>query len=189
VTAILPLAQAEWGTVPDWVTAFGTVAAFAVALRLLAKELAARQEQEEDRRRAQARLVNAWPGVRSRRSDGGEEYAYFAVVKNNSDEPIYDVYTTAAPMDGRFASDPEAARGQAQVINYDWKNLLPGDSREGGLPGPRFLAIGLSFTDSQGRRWKRLPNGTLTEVTKRQRRSRKDYMNAWIAGELDHLDY
>ena len=39
---------------PDWVTALGTFAAFAVALRLLAKELAARREQEEDRRRAQA---------------------------------------------------------------------------------------------------------------------------------------
>jgi hypothetical protein len=38
VTAFL-LAKAEWGTVPDWVTAFGTLAAFAVALRLLAKEL------------------------------------------------------------------------------------------------------------------------------------------------------
>jgi hypothetical protein len=36
------------------VTALGTFAAFAVALRLLAKALAARREQEEDRRRAQA---------------------------------------------------------------------------------------------------------------------------------------
>ena len=46
--------QGLMGTVPDWVTALGTFAAFAVALRLLAKELAARREQEEDRRRAQA---------------------------------------------------------------------------------------------------------------------------------------
>lgn len=41
------LAKAEWGTIPDWVTAFGTLAAFAVALRLLAKELAARREYEQ----------------------------------------------------------------------------------------------------------------------------------------------
>ncbi len=63
MTAFLPLAQAEWGTVPDWVTAFGTLAAFAVALRLLAKELAARREVEEDRRRQQARLVVAWKTI------------------------------------------------------------------------------------------------------------------------------
>jgi len=51
-------------------------------------------------------------------------------------------------------------------------------------------SLGLSFTDSQGRRWKRVPiTGSLTEVTKRPRRSRKDSYNAWIAGELDRLDY
>jgi hypothetical protein len=44
------------------------------------------------------------------------------------------------------------------------------------------MRVGFSFTDSQGRRWKRLPNGTLTEATKRLPRSRKDYYNAWIAG-------
>ena len=32
--------------------------------------------------------------------------------------------------------------------------------------------------------------GTVPDwVTKRPRRSRKDYYNAWIASELDHLDY
>lgn len=59
MTAFLPLAQVEWGTVPDWVAAFGTLAAFAVALRLLFKELEARREYEADRRRDQARLVAA----------------------------------------------------------------------------------------------------------------------------------
>jgi len=172
VTTFLPLAASpDWGTVPDWLAAVGTLAAFAVALRLLGKELAARREQEEDRRRAQARLVNAWLGVKTRESDGEE---YSAVVKNDSDEPIYQVFTTAGPAVGRFASDPEAGRGQAEVVDHDWIMLLPGDAREGPLPGP-LLSISLSFTDSQGRRWKRLPYSTLTEVTKRQRRSRKDY--------------
>jgi hypothetical protein len=74
-----------------------------------------------------------------------------------------------------------------------WLRLNPGETSEFIINDPDFrlrdVVIGLSFTDSQGRRWKRLPNGTLTEVTKRPRRSRKDYMNAWIAGELDELDY
>jgi hypothetical protein len=34
MTAFL-LTKAEWGTVPDWIAALGTVAAFLVALRLL----------------------------------------------------------------------------------------------------------------------------------------------------------
>jgi hypothetical protein len=54
---------------------------------------------------------------------------------------------------------------------------------------PWNVAIELSFTDSQGRRWERLPDGTLTEVTKRPRHSRKDHYNAWMAGQLDELDY
>jgi hypothetical protein len=49
--------------------------------------------------------------------------------------------------------------------------------------------LGISFTDNRGRRWRRLPKGELIEATKGRRRSRKDYMNAWIAGELDCLDY
>jgi hypothetical protein len=75
----------------------------------------------------------------------------------------------------------------------EWPRLNPGDTGEVLIDDPTFsprdVVIGLSFTDSQGRRWKRLPNGTLTEVTKQPRRSRKDYYNAWIAKELDQLDY
>ena len=47
----------------------------------------------------------------------------------------------------------------------------------------------LSFTDAAGRRWKRYPDGRLVELSRQRRRSRKDFMNAWIAGELDCLDY
>jgi hypothetical protein len=74
--------------VPDWVTAFGTLAAFAVALRLLAKELAARREQEEDRRRAQAHLVSVWPEYK-----GHEDpcLPWYVVVKNGNEEPVYEV--------------------------------------------------------------------------------------------------
>jgi hypothetical protein len=70
--------------------------------------------------------------------------------------------------------------------------LAPFEIKGALLPNSVFpdwhVVIGFSFTDSQGRRWKRLPFGSLIEVTKRRRRSRKDFMNAWIADELDHLD-
>jgi hypothetical protein len=194
VTVHLLAAGPDWGTVPDWLAAIGTLAAFVVALRLLAKELTARREQEEDRRRAQARLVNAWLTMKWRESDGEAE-SWF-VVTNASDEPVYQVKVTVVPGDSGFASDPEMARGQAETIEENWNSpLLPHESRDGCVPDEwnwwtRKASLGLSFTDSQGRRWKRIPvTGALIEVTKRPRRSRKDYMNAWIAGEVDQLDY
>jgi hypothetical protein len=93
------------------------------------------------------------------------------------------------------ASDPELARGSPEAFVEEWAMpLLPQETREF-YPSYNWewwtwkVALGLSFTDSLGRRWKRLPNGKLTEITKRLRRSRKDFYNAWIAGELEHLDY
>jgi hypothetical protein len=170
----------EWGTVPDWVAAVGTVLAFAAALGLLMKELAAHRGYEEDRRRAQARLVNTWPVMKWRESDGEAE-GWF-VVENASDEPVYQVKLTAVPLDSAFASDPEAARGQAKTIEKDLRlPLLPHERREGDLPaewklGTWHVVLGLSFTDSQGRRWKRVTTtGTLTEVAQRSRRSGKDH--------------
>jgi hypothetical protein len=226
VTAFLPLAQADWGTVPDWLEAFGTLAAFAVALRLLAKELAARREVEEDRRRAQARLMSAWittwlpagadmkshairvaPGRPPRSPE--EQPKAFVIVRNGSDEPVSDVRATMTTIAVHLlpqAADPEAASGSqwspmtgghilGEQIYVSWSMLAPLETKGAPLLIARFprptwdVVIALSFTDSQGRRWKRLPDGTLTEVTKRRRRSRKDYYNAWIAGELEHLDY
>lgn len=186
------LAEAEWGTIPDWITAFGTLAAFAVALRLLAKVVAAHREYEEDRRRAQARLVNAWIAPKWKESGGLPEL--WPVVKNGSDEPVYQVKLTVVPIGSLFASDPETARGRSPAYEDDFERVLPQDSRQAWGPADEqlqtwYVVLGLSFTDNQGRRWKRLPNGTLIEVTKGPRRSRKDYYNAWIAGELQDLDY
>lgn len=66
-----------------------------MALRLLAKELAARREQEEDRRQAQAHLVSVWPEYK------GHEDPYlpwYVVVKNGSEEPVYPVYEVRATV-------------------------------------------------------------------------------------------
>lgn len=74
----------------------------------------------------------------------------------------------------------------------DVELVSPGETFNVSLMPGRYptkrLVLGFSFTDSQGRRWKRLPDGTLIELAKQQWRSRKDYMHAWIAGELDRLD-
>jgi hypothetical protein len=92
------LAKAEWGTVPDWVTAFGTLAAFAVALRLLAKELSARHDQEEDRRREQAGLVSVWPDLEIQHDEASQvtNMTFLVHIRNGGQEPVHVRVTLVA---------------------------------------------------------------------------------------------
>jgi hypothetical protein len=163
--------------VADWLAAVGTLLAFVVALRLLFKELAARREVEEDRRREQARRVAIWT-----QSDPapGPSASYAIVMNNSSEEPVSAI---------TFVMEHPDEPGRV-IREKSWDLLPPGRhrgrvTREAYLPGP----ITLSFTDAAGRRWKRYRDGRLVELGRQRRRSRKDYMNAWIANELDHLDY
>lgn len=175
MTTFLPLAAGpDWGSVPDWLAAIGTLAAFAVALRLLAKELTARREQEQDRRSEQARHVAAW-AFRA----AGTPAGHILFVRNKGEEPVSSIRLVMEHPD-----EPGTVTREET-----WPLLPPGLEDELGRyphpPGP----ITLSFTDAAGRRWTRYPDGRLVEPNRPRRRSRKDYMNAWIAGELDDLDY
>ena len=86
------------GTLPDWLAALGTVGGFFAGLRLLRKELDARREVEEDRRRQQASRVACWvgmieqePGRRLMPERAGEfPLVVGAVLHNGSEEPVYD---------------------------------------------------------------------------------------------------
>jgi hypothetical protein len=123
VTALL-LAQDQdrLGTIPDWIAALGTVFAFLVALRLLFKELEARREYEEDRRRAQASRVVCWleqaPTISSfTPSMAGPTVTHVVgshlevVLHNGSEEPVFDcqVHMTSTPR--RRLRRPQTARG------------------------------------------------------------------------------
>jgi hypothetical protein len=209
VTAFLPLAKAEWGTVPDWVTAFGTLAAFAVALRLLAKELDARREYQQDRQRYQASRVACWfilvEVQRSRRRrdvpimdyDTPEAFTPYkvdvpaAVLHNGSEEPVFDCQVH---VELDRASKRSLPGGQRQ-LTFTEHMVPPGQTKhELGLNGSDLsdLSAWMVFTDANNQRWQRSRTGRLSRLVKSStqlRRSRKDYMNAWIAGELDHLDY
>lgn len=198
MTASLLLAQGQdrLGTIPDWLAAFGTLAAFGVALTLLAKELAERREYLEDRRRDQAGRVAAWPELEIQ---SGQPSRYVIVLRNGSEEPVYDVKVTLVAKDSPFASDPESVRNEdgsfkeAGPISLSEEILPPGEPVRypipSGLLPHAYTSPGLSFTDSRDRRWKRYPKGRLEEPGRSGPRSHKDYMNAWIVGELDRLDY
>jgi hypothetical protein len=164
VTASPSLAAGpDWGSVPDWLAAIGTLAAFAVALRLLAKELAARREQEEDRRQEQAHRVSIW--MEHFGTEAAGNFMLLLVRSNRSDEPVYSV---------SFCMEHPDEPGS--VTREDtWPLLPPGTQTDGPLvltypPGPATL----TFTDAAGRRWKRYPDGRLVEPDRPRRRSRKD---------------
>jgi hypothetical protein len=196
VTAFLPLAQAEWGTVPDWVTAFGTLAAFAVALRLLAKELTARREYEEDRRREQASRVACWVGVvvedpYSPPAPWASEIGtpkVAAVLNNGSEEPVYycRVHLELDPAGIGTFWEGDRRLTLAERVVPPGRMEYPLRLSDADPPD---VSAWMTFTDGAGRRWTRHPDGRLVEPDRPRRRSRKDFYNAWIAGELDQLDY
>jgi hypothetical protein len=84
------LAGLEWGTVPDWLSAVGTVGALWAGVLLLRKELDERHDAQRRERELQARLVYCW--VR----DGATQRTI--VIQNASTEPIIDcLFYVAGP--------------------------------------------------------------------------------------------
>jgi hypothetical protein len=96
--------------------------------------------------------------------------------------------------DSPFAENPEAAwpndnPKEAGVIRLHYSLVPPQfvDKKTldamTALPGP----MSISFRNSQGLRWIRLPNGELVEVG-RTKPSPRDRLVAWSDRQLDELD-
>jgi hypothetical protein len=84
-----------WGTLPEWLAAIGTLLAFAVALRLLFKELETRREDVDVRLRAQARLVAALVSqLETDENSGRRRTICHLLTRNGSDEPVRNVTVT-----------------------------------------------------------------------------------------------
>jgi hypothetical protein len=164
-------AALDWGDFPTWLTAVGTLLAFAIALLIY-------WQAARDRRREQARRVSAWvpggitlipagwtgpglpggptssptpPGL----SDGptnGPRVQFLLRVLNGSDELISDVRVElVSPTGDRLGIPPtgwtDVGPGQEIEITTTW-------SDDGRVRGEVRLA--LEFTDAAGRRWMRL---------------------------------
>lgn len=143
-----PLDLIQYGSVPDWLAALGTIGAMVAALVLLQKEQAAQQARDEDVRREQARLV--WALVREGSS------GYEVTVANDSAQPIYDCGVSAD--DGRSVvpgiMEPRSRVMQVWARDKDLDPKLKTISSNA-------LPITLTFRDANGLRWKRGPFGVL----------------------------
>lgn len=134
---MLAAEMAEEGpTVPDWVGAVGTAAAFMLAAIIFVIA-------ERDRKRRQASLVSAW--VESAGDDSGRAVVHLV---NGSGQPVYDVSL-------------QAEKVIAEPLHYE---VLPPEHREqiaavADVASPLStygLGVTVRFTDASGRRWRRV---------------------------------
>ncbi len=162
---VLLLSELDWGNVPAWLGAIGSVGALAVALFLLNGELKARHRDDEEHARAQAGAVSIW--VEWSDADRLNSSAEVTIL-NRSSAAIYDCRVgVASPdsSDGQFSwrlpvvppSDVAlkrqlpAVRLQGQA-NAEWPSAL-------GLP-----VVQMTFADVYGRRWRITSAGQWTQL-------------------------
>jgi hypothetical protein len=144
---------ADFGDVPGWVAAIGGVAAFAVALAVLFREVEGQRIDTEERIRRQARLVSCWLEV-VRENPGGKAPDREVIIRNNSDEPIQAVVVTHDPLppEGWWTLEVETIGAGPTQEARQW--LESPD-----LDDPRPV---LHFTDAAGIRWQRDRDGILS---------------------------
>ena len=145
----------DWGTVPAWVAAIGTVLAFAVTFALLLSEIRLRRAQAADQEMRQARL--AWVEVNETEtspSQGKVTMVTRPVVHNASDEAIRGLLVRVYDDFGQLLGDtmPAAAslRPRSEVACY-----LRIDVPQEHATRIGSISAELFFTDADGRRWKK----------------------------------
>jgi hypothetical protein len=131
----------DWAT---WAGAIGTSGALIVASRTF-------RAQINQQRRQQARLVHGWVVL----PNGEQSTDVKATVSNTSGQPVYDVVVKVLDPNYRLTN------------SLPFGTVTPGESPVifGGiahLPGEWHSYV--TFTDSEGTRWRRTTSGTLRLV-------------------------
>ncbi|GJM38421.1 MAG: hypothetical protein DHS20C19_17880 [Acidimicrobiales bacterium] len=152
---------ANEATAADWLAAIGTVGALMTAILVLARDTL-------DRRRNQARKVNAWAVEilpKRDRSDNGalvamEGSCVLVRALNTGEEPAYDfhvwVHHDFSPQSAIMGShDRTILHPGSQDVYVDGVQLP-----EGGLAS--LPLVDVTFRDAAGRRWQRLHTGQLS---------------------------
>jgi hypothetical protein len=147
-------ARLDWGDVPTWVGALGTVLALSFAVLTLRSELSSRRRAHEEARRAQANLVTAWVDhVDAARLDdlrdgpaprGGQQSA--VIVSNQSDRVVHEVFWVLWDEETEARMD----RGYIRALGPRTERVILVRGPSGGDP-----IVLLHFTDAQGILWGR----------------------------------
>jgi len=138
---------------PQWLSAIGTIGAFAVALILFAIQIWDRRSEVRDRRVEQARLVSAWLSDILRENEAQPELV--VLVRNGSTEPVYGVLVqVGVGVRGTFV----------RTLNV----LGPNEMRELRIVVPGYLKFlpepDIAFKDAAGRQWVRRGSGEMRQL-------------------------
>lgn len=177
----------NFGDVPTWIAAIGTVGALFAALWQIRTErnrrLAADERLRSERHLEQARLVAAYVGEEERRdtrpsgptTTEGRTAVYLA---NNSPEPVYSVVTGLVFIQGAAPRTLEATlelnHGQHQRRGpITTVSILPGGLHRVWIDGTGWHGVlsgrsgaEVAFTDRAGAHWIRRATGELEELPK-----------------------
>ncbi|WCN80992.1 hypothetical protein [Micromonospora sp. LH3U1] len=146
----------DWGSVPDWFGAVGSIASVLFVYLGLRREIRARRTDDLRVRATQARLVSAVAEIRG-------TSVLRVTVANESDAPVLDVAVLArlAPPD-----DPDgppiglaAAKQVRRVPARDAHDLFVTVAAEHRLGPTDTILVELTFTDHDGNRWRRIGAG------------------------------
>lgn len=160
----------------DWIAAIGTAGALLIGMFVLALE-------QRDRRRAQARQINAWAvDVQPKREEteigvlvGQEGNCVVVEVHNSSPEPVYDFHVW---VHHNFASNSWVSGSQERSILPPGSHTIYVDGisiPQGGLADMPYVDV--TFRDTAGRRWQRLHSGELSrDRTSREGRDRLRFL-------------
>jgi hypothetical protein len=146
----------DWGSMPDWFAAIGTVGALAVALVLLRGELQAQRRREQAERRAQAEKVAVWlEDIHAERTK--------VVLLNTSNLPIYGatVWVTGRFDDSGPEGHPHHEYGVVPPGTVEVE--LPTRSEGEAVPEGGYRAA-VEFGDARSVWWQRIPGGDLREI-------------------------
>jgi hypothetical protein len=137
----------DWGDVPGWLSAVGTVGAFSIALVIY-------RQVVSDRRLEQARKVSAWSGAVVGTPDG-RHVRVELWVRNLSDELISDVSARLVTLEDQdIGPAPKEWRypgiGPGGEVRFEMV-----ERRDLGWEGIDAARVRLYFTDAAGRRWRR----------------------------------
>jgi hypothetical protein len=176
----------NFGDVPTWVAAIGTVGTLGAALLQIGSERSRRLSQEaadrEERRRDQARLIAGWVGPIEQETEDSGPHTWI-ILSNGSPEPVYGVYAAivfiqgAAPHTGeewhRLQEQGQESGEYPQYRSTTTASILPPGrwrvrvpQAAWGITGGR-IGAEVAFTDRASVHWVRRATGTLEELATR----------------------
>ena len=146
----MDLSDVQWGTVADWLSGIGTVAAFFVTYRALQHEIRQRRAERRQERIEHARQLRVELVDRTTTED---EDDWTAVVTNTSDQSFFAIVVHLDPPTG---ADVQGTIENVLPHSRHEIRLAPSSTPRRDGPPPK---VWVEYDDARGRRFVRDPSG------------------------------